>query len=126
MVSTEFNVEKSLFERNKHIMQRVGFIFKIRAELKDNYKKAHDEIWPEFAKAINDYGIHNYSIYFRKDGTLFAYMEVDGDFEKQMVKLSKLEINKRWQKYMDKYFIKEDKNILGPEIEMLEEVFHLD
>jgi len=107
-------------------MQRVGFVFKIRTELKDDYKKAHDEIWPEFAKAINDYGMHNYSIYFRKDGILFAYMEVDGDFEKQMAKLSKLEINEKWQKYMDKYFVKEDRTILGPEIEMLEEVFHLD
>ncbi len=107
-------------------MQRVGFTFKIKPELKDEYKKAHDEIWPEMAKAINDCGMHNYSIYFRKDGTLFAYLEVEGDFKKQMEKLSKLEVNERWQKYMDKYFVKEDKSILGPETEMLEEVFHID
>jgi len=43
-----------------------------------------------------------------------------------MGKLSKLEINEKWQKYMDKYFVKEDRSILGPETEMLEEVFHLD
>ena len=107
-------------------MQRVGFTFKIKPELKDDYKKAHDEIWPEFTKVINDYGMHNYSIYFRKDGTLFAYMEVEGNFEKHMGKLSKLEINEKWQKYMDKYFVKEDRSKLGPETEMLEEVFHLD
>jgi len=107
-------------------MQRVGFTFKIKPELKAEYKKAHDEIWPELAKAINDYGMHNYSIYFRKDGTLFAYLEVDGDFKEQMLELSKLKVNEKWQKYMDKYFVKEDKSILGPETEMLEEVFHLD
>jgi len=32
-------------------------------------------------------------------------MEVDGNFEKQIAKLSELEINKKWQKYMDKYFV---------------------
>ena len=106
-------------------MQRVGFTFKIKPELKDDYKKAHDEIWPEFTKAINDYGMHNYSIYFRRDGTLFANLEVN-DFDKVMFELGKTDINTKWQKYMDKYFVKENKNILGPEIEMLEEIFHMD
>lgn len=107
-------------------MQRVGFTFKIKPELKAEYKKAHDEIWPEMAKAINDYGMHDYSIYFRKDGTLFAYLEVEGDFQKQMEEFSMLDVNKRWQDHMDRFFVKEDKSMLGPEIEMLEEVFHLD
>ncbi len=107
-------------------MQRVGFTFKIKPELRQEYEKAHDEIWPELAKAINDYGMHNYSIYFRKDGTLFAYLEVEGDFTKQMEEFSKLDVNSRWQKCMDRFFVKEDRSILGPEIEMLEEVFHLD
>lgn len=107
-------------------MQRVGFTFKIKPELRQEYEKAHDEIWPELAKAINDYGMHNYSIYFKKDGTLFACLEVEGDFTKQMEEFSKLDVNSRWQKYMDRFFVKEDRSILGPEIEMLEEVFHLD
>jgi len=107
-------------------MKRVGFTFKIKPELKAEYKKAHDEIWPELAKAINDYGMHNYSIYFREGGTLFAYLEMEGDFQEQMEKFGKTDINKRWQDHMDQYFVKEDKSIIGPEIEMLEEVFHLD
>lgn len=78
------------------------------------------------ADALRKSGFRNYSIFFRKDGTLFAYMEVDGGFSEQMAKSSKLEINKKWQLYMEKYFIKENKNILGPEIELLEEVFHID
>ena len=65
-------------------MNRVGFLFKIRPGLKNEYKKAHDEIWPELIKAMTDCGIHNYSIYFREDGTCFAYMEIEGDFDKQM------------------------------------------
>jgi L-rhamnose mutarotase len=106
-------------------MQRVGFTFKIRPELKDNYKKAHDEIWPEMAKALRDVGIKNYSIYFKKDGVIFAYLESD-NFNLSMEKISKMDVNIRWQKYMEKYFIKENKSIIGPEIELIEEVFHLD
>ncbi len=106
-------------------MKRAAFIFKIRPELKDEYKKVHDGIWPELADAIRESGISNYSIFFRKDGTLFAYLEAE-DFDGAMAKLGKTDVNARWQKYMDKYFVKEDPSILGPEIEMIEEVFHLD
>ena len=43
-----------------------------------------------------------------------------------MSKLSSLDVNIRWQKYMEKYIIKEDRSKLGAKLEMLEEVFHLD
>ena len=104
---------------------RSAFVFKMKPELKAEYKKAHDEIWPEFAKEISDAGIKNYSIFFRKDGTLFAYCEVD-DFDKTMGELGKTELNKKWQLFMDRFFVKEDPSVLGPDMEMLEEVFHLD
>jgi L-rhamnose mutarotase len=106
-------------------MKRTAFIFRIRPEMKEEYKKAHDEIWPELAKAINDVGIKNYSIFFHKDGTLFAYLECD-DYNKAIGILSKTDVNARWQNYMNKFFIKDDPDILGPQIEMIEEVFHLD
>ena len=106
-------------------MVRIGSIFKIKPELKDEYRKTHDKIWPEMAKAIKDVGIRNYSIFFREDGTLFSYREVD-DYEKAMKELAKKDVNVRWQKYIEKYFVKGDKSILGPEIEILEEVFHMD
>jgi L-rhamnose mutarotase len=48
-------------------MKRVAMVFRI--------KKAHDEIWPDMARAIRRSGIHNYSLFFRPDGTLFGYLE---------------------------------------------------
>lgn len=107
-------------------MQRVGSTFRIKPELKAGYKKAHDEIWPEVTRSIKESGIHNYSIFFKQDGTLFSYLEIDGDFGEEMKKTGKSDVNKRWQEHMEKYFIKEDESILGPETEMLEEVFHQD
>ena len=49
-------------------MKRYTFTMRIKPELKAEYKKAHDEIWPDMAKAIRDSGIRNYSISFRPDG----------------------------------------------------------
>jgi len=106
-------------------MKRYAFVFKIKPEMKARYKKAHDEIWPDMAGAIRNSGIQNYSIFFRKDGTLFAYLEAD-DPEKSFEYIGKQEVNERWQKAMEKYFIKEDSSVLGPETEVIEEVFHID
>jgi L-rhamnose mutarotase len=106
-------------------MKRYACIFRIRPELKESYKKDHDEIWPDMAQAIRESGITNYSIFFRKDGTLFAYLEAENPgaaFEF----IAGREVNERWQRAMDKYFVKQDTTTLGPEMEELEEVFHID
>ena len=105
--------------------KRYAFLMRIKPELRADYKKAHDEIWPDMAKAIRRSGIRNYSIYFREDGTLFAYLEAP-DPAKAFEWLGKTEVNTRWQKAMDKYFVKKDPALLGPEVVSLEEVFHQD
>ena len=110
-------------------MPRYGSIFRIRPEYKDEYKKAHDEIWPELAQEIKEVGIKNYTIFFREDGMLFSYFETDLDkeeFEKRMEEYWKKDIAKKWSEYMNQYIIKTDESIVGPELEDLEEVFHLD
>ena len=106
-------------------MSRHAMIWKIKPELKEQYKKDHDEIWPDMAKAITDAGYKNYSIYFRKDGTMFAYLE-HNNLEEGGKILGRTEVNGRWQKAMAKYFVNSDPKIIGPEMEMLEEVFHID
>jgi L-rhamnose mutarotase len=106
-------------------MARYGMIWKIKPELKDDYKKDHDNIWPDMAKAIRDAGYRNYSIYFRKDGTMFAYLECD-NLEETGKKMAATEVNGRWQKAMAKYFVNSNPEVIGPEMEMLEEVFHID
>jgi L-rhamnose mutarotase len=105
--------------------KRYAFLMRIKPELKAEYKKAHDEIWQDMARAIRKSGIRNYSIYFQDDGTLFAYLE-SRDPAKAFAWLGTTEVNERWQKAMDKYFVKKDPSTLGPEVAPLEEVFHQD
>ncbi len=105
-------------------MKRYGSVFRIKPELVQEYKKKHDEIWPEMAEAIQASGISNYSIFFRRDGTLFSYFECD-DASRAFALLRSTDVNRRWQSAMEVYFVKNDPSVLGPESEDLEEVFHL-
>jgi L-rhamnose mutarotase len=106
-------------------MKRYGFLMRVKPELKAEYKKAHDEIWPDMAKAIRDSGIRNYSIYHYPDGTLFAYLEADNP-AKSFEILGKTEVNARWQKAMDRFFVKRDPGTTGADVVEIEEVFHID
>jgi L-rhamnose mutarotase len=108
-----------------HEMKRYGSIFRIKPEMVKEYKKAHDEIWPDMARAIQDAGIHNYSIFFRKDGTLFSYFECE-NADNAMAMIRKTEVNARWQAAMEKFFAKSQPGIVGPETEDLEQVFYLE
>jgi L-rhamnose mutarotase len=106
-------------------MKRHAFIMRIKPELRAEYEKAHDEIWPDMAAAIRESGIRNYSIYFRPDGTLFAYLEAE-DPEACFARLARTEVNARWQKTMDRFFVKKDPRTVGPDVEEVTEVFHID
>jgi len=106
-------------------VERYAEVFRIRPELLEEYEKAHDEIWPEMATAITESGIRNYSIFFRGDGTLFAYLECD-DIQVAFESMRRRPVNARWQAAMERFFVKTDRTIVGPQTERLREVFHLD
>ena len=64
-------------------------------------------------------------MYYKEDGTVFSYLETD-DFDKSVEILFKSEVNKKWQEYMEKFFDKSKRDILGPEIVMLEKIWQLE
>lgn len=55
---------------------RVAFLMKLRPGCEAEYKRRHDDIWPEMLDLMRREGISNYSI-FRHGLTLFAYLERD-------------------------------------------------
>ncbi|NLG50916.1 MAG: L-rhamnose mutarotase [Chloroflexi bacterium] len=66
----------------------------------EEYKKRHDEIWPEMTAMLNEAGIHNYSIWNVGD-ELFAYLECHIDLEESMRIQRESEVAKRWAKHME-------------------------
>ena len=101
-------------------------MFKIKEEHKEEYKKHHQNVWPEMLEALKKHGWSNYSIFMTPEGLLFGYFETPHSFEKALELMSTEDINSKWQDFMAPYF--ENIGDQHPDESMmeLEEVFHTD
>lgn len=82
-------------------MKRFGEVIKIKPEKLEEYKKLHNEIWPNIVKKQKEANMQNFTIFYR-DGYLFKYFEYVGDnYEEDMRKLAMDEENKRWLAFTD-------------------------
>ncbi len=80
-------------------MKRVAFKMYLNEGQKAEYKKRHDEIWPELKKVLKEAGISEYSIFLDEEtNTLFAFQKITGDKGSQ--NLAENETVKKWWKYM--------------------------
>lgn len=102
-------------------MERYAWHAKIKRGFIDEYKKRHDNIWPEMVEVLKEAGICNYSIYL-KGNELFGYYECEKGIEYAQKVQSDSEIVQKWNIYMDDILIWEDNNVQSS----LEEVFRLD
>lgn len=106
-------------------MQRICFLLKVRAERREEYKRRHQEVWPEMLAALRETGWHNYSLFLGDDGLLVGYLETP-DFEKARAGMAVREVNARWQKEMSEFFEALDGKRPDEGMHPLEEIFHLD
>jgi L-rhamnose mutarotase len=105
-------------------MSRISFIINLKPGADPvEYKRRHDEIWPEMVAALRGAGIRNYSI-FRDGSRLFAYVEVD-DAERMATILADDPVNARWQAYM-RDMIDVDVDPETGFARLLPEMFHMD
>lgn len=106
-------------------MKRIGFILKVKEDLIGEYKRRHEEVWPDMLEALHRAGWHNYTLFMRDDGTLFGYFETPDSFRAALEGMSAEEVNDRWQAEMGRFF----EGTGGPadtQMEELVEVFHLE
>ncbi|KAB2350357.1 L-rhamnose mutarotase [Actinomadura rudentiformis] len=106
-------------------MRRVCFLLKVRQDRLEEYRRAHERVWPEMLDALRETGWRNYSLFLRDDGLLVGYLETD-DFDAALAGMAATDVNARWQHEMAPYF--EDLEGAAPDTGMvpLTEVFHLD
>lgn len=104
-------------------MQRIAFTMKIKPGTEVEYRRRHQQVWPELLADLKRAGCQNYSIYLR--GTeLFAYMEVE-NFERYLEIMAGSSASERWEAQMSDILLRETETATGfPAV--LEEVFHLD
>jgi L-rhamnose mutarotase len=104
-------------------MKRVAGIMKVYKDCFAEYKRRHDNIFPEMKKELENHGYHNYSIYLDETtGNLFSYYETDD--EKKADSMADTEICKKWWDYMKDVMETNPDN--SPVCLDLKEVFHLD
>ncbi|MBC7242899.1 MAG: L-rhamnose mutarotase [Anaerolineae bacterium] len=107
-------------------MKRVAFLLKVKPDKIEEYKRIHQNVWPEMLDALRRNGWHNYSLFMRDDGLLFGYFETPESFQAALAGMAKEEVNKRWQDMMAPFF----EGLTGEHADQsmieLEEVFHLD
>ena len=104
-------------------MIRNAFKMKLKPGCAEEYKKRHDEIWPELAKAHSDAGIFDYSIYFDEETlTLFAFQKLTEDNTADNLK--NLGIVQKWWDFNADLMETHPNNM--PTFNPLREVFHMD
>ncbi len=104
-------------------MNRLAFKMYLNEGQKDEYKKRHNEIWPELKKLLKDAGVSEYSIFLDEEtNILFAFQKVNGDSGSQ--DLGKTEIVQKWWKFMADIMITNPDN--SPVSIELEEVFYME
>lgn len=90
---------------------------------KAEYKKRHDELWPEVATLLKKQGISDYSIFLDEEtDTLFAVQYQTGSGSSQ--DMGDQEIIKKWWKYMAD--IMETHSDCSPVSKPLQLMFHMD
>jgi L-rhamnose mutarotase len=103
-------------------MVRTAFKMKLKAGFEEEYKKRHDEIWPELKSLLEESGISDYSIFLDSEtNTLFAVQKQEGSGSSQ--DLGSNPIVQRWWKYMAD--IMETNKDFSPVTVPLKEVFYL-
>lgn len=104
-------------------MQKIAFLMKLKPGFEEEYKKRHDEIWPELSAALTEAGVSDYSIYLdRATGILFAVQKRTENNTAD--ELPNLPIVKKWWAYMADIMDTNADN--SPVSSSLECVFHMD
>lgn len=104
-------------------MPRYAFKMKLRPGCEAEYRKRHDEIWPELVRAFSAAGISDYSIFLDEATlTLFAVQKLSDD--NTAARLPSTAIVRKWWDYMAD--LMETNPDHSPVCQELHEVFHLD
>lgn len=103
-------------------MSRVGFKMKLFPGCAAEYKKRHDEIWPQLVLLLKKAGITDYSIFLDEEtNTLFGLFEAQEPV--LLEDLPKSAIMQEWWRYMSD--LMESNADHSPVSVPLKEVFYL-
>src|SRR5262249_3548655 len=99
---------------------------RVRPDRINEYRRRHEQVWPEMLGALRRAGWQNYSLFLHDDGLLVGYVEMDGDKSDAVCAMEREPINAKWQAEMTPLFEKLAGQRPDQALVTLPEVFHLD
>lgn len=103
-------------------MERVAFKMKLYPGNRDEYKRRHDEIWPELAQLLKESGVADYSIFLDEEtSSLFGVLKVKN--KAALDALPQQPVMQKWWAYMSDLMASNPDN--SPVSIPMEEVFYL-
>ena len=104
-------------------VEKIAFVMKLKPGNEAEYKKRHDEIWPELAETLKQAGVSDYSIFLEKSSCkLFGVLKRTANHDMDNLPLDP--IVKKWWAYMADIMETHADN--SPVAEDLDLVFHLE
>lgn len=104
-------------------MERYCFTFELKPGAEAEYKRRHDEIWPEMLAALKESGIHNYTL-FRRGLLVIGYAECEPTAKEAFARMGATDVDARWSRWFE--------DVIARRVEadgaamVAEEVWHLD
>lgn len=80
-------------------MERYAFRMRLHPGMEADYKRRHDEIWPELVELLHDTGISDYSIYLDRESRLLFGI-LTRTVGHSMDELPKSPVMQRWWAHM--------------------------
>lgn len=103
-------------------MKQIAFEMNLIAGYEAEYKKRHDEIWPELVALLKSTGISEYSIYLNEaTGSLFGMMKIADELA--LASLPDHPVMQKWWTYMKDIMLTHSNN--APVSIPLKQVFYL-
>jgi L-rhamnose mutarotase len=107
---------------SKTLNKRVGFRMQLHPGKVEEYKRRHDQLWPDLQVLLKQTGIKNYSIFLDEStNILFGVLQIDDP--KYLDELPKHPVMKKWWAYMQDIMETNPDN--SPVSVPLKEVFYL-
>jgi L-rhamnose mutarotase len=104
-------------------MEQIAFLMRLKPGREREYRRRHDEIWPELTAALTQAGIRDYSIFLDEVTlTLFAVLRLTPDNTRNQ--LPSLPVMRRWWASMADLMEVDPNN--KPIDQALTPVFHMD
>lgn len=104
-------------------MRRAGFTMKLKPGCEAEYRRRHDEIWPELVKELEAAGVRDYTIFLdRRTLVLFAFQKLK-DHDTSALLPETAVVKKWWASMADLMDTNPDHS---PVTLDLVEVFHMD